>query len=181
MRVELKLDEAELKHFQEIVEERGRRGTNMRPALEAVADDFLDLEESVFATQGRLVLAAGWKKLSPKWLKFKTSHGLSPRILEMTQGGGRLRRSLTVHGAPWQLRDVTNDEVVVGTTLGIANVHQKGRTVRIGNRTVKIPARKFVRLRRTDKQRWIDLQQSYLSTGTVTGRLGLTSRNSLGL
>lgn len=178
MRVELKLDEAQLQAFERLVEERQRRAMDMTPALEEVADDFLELERRVFDTQGRVVLSAGWRKLSKSWTKFKQTHGLSPRILEMTQGGGRLRRALTVKGAPYQLRHVTDEEVVVGTNLGIARIHQKGGKITLHGHAAKIPSRKFVRLRQVDKVRWIGELQSYLSDdvnsrAAVRQRLGL--------
>ena len=178
MRIEFKLDAADLAAFDRLVADRQQRGTDMRPVLRELSTDFFDLEEQLFASEGRLILGRGWQKLNPKWLAYRQRQGRGSRILDMEGGaGGRLRRSLTVPGAPYQRLDIDADEMVASTRLGIAGVHDKGRTLTIrnasGTRTVKIPRRRLVRLRRQDKLRWLGASQHFISTGRLGGRLGL--------
>lgn len=178
MRVQFALDADDVDRFGRLLSERERRGTDMSPALRRIALDFMAVEEQVFASAGRLILGRGWKKLNPTWAAYRARTGRGSRILEMGGGaGGRLRKSLTIPGAPYQRLDISDDEMVVSTRLGIAKVHAAGATIIItnasGQRTVKIPRRRFVRLRREDKVRWIGYAQDYLSNGRVSQRLGL--------
>jgi len=177
--IEFRLSESDLADLDRLLADRGERGTDMAPVLNELVTDFLDLEEQLFASQGRLILGRGWKKLNPRWLAYRQAKGRGSRILEMEGGeGGRLRRSLTVRGAPYQRLTVRADGMEVATRLGIAAVHDRGRTITItnasGTRTVKIPRRRIVRLRREDKVRWLSQAQDYISTGRIgSGRLGL--------
>jgi phage gpG-like protein len=178
VKVVFKLDEGDLARLDRLIKERQDRGTDMRPVLREVSTDFFDLESQLFESQGRLILGRGWKKLNPKWLAYRQANGRGSRILEMEGGaGGRLRKSLTVPGAPYQRLDVSADELVVSTRLGIAKVHDRGGTVTISNasgtRTVKIPRRRMVRLRREDKLRWLGAAQRFISDGGAGRRRGL--------
>lgn len=179
MRIVFKLDADDLARFDRVIEQRQERGTNLRPAMKVASTDFMALEQQVFATQGRVILGSGWKKLNPKWADYRRSQGRGDRILQMTGGaGGRLRKSLTVPGAPYQKLTVTDDEMVVAITLGIATIHAKGSTITINNasgkRTVKVPRRRFVRLRREDRLRMLSYAQDYIETGRTAFRgLGL--------
>lgn len=169
MKIKFDYDETAAARFQRLLNEREQRVRNLDPVHEAIVADFHDLEDAVFHTQGRLLTGSGWKSLSPKWLATKRRLGLSQRILEMAPGGkmGRLRRSLVVPGAPWQVLRMRDDSVEVGTSLGIAKVHQTGGVVALGHRQVRVPRRRFVSLRRVDKARWLSMYEQHLFTGRI--------------
>lgn len=171
MLVEFSFDQRARAVFQGQLDDLRRRGVSMHPALAAVADDFLELEEQVFETQGRRI-GATWRPLAEWWRRYRETHGLGTKILRYENArGGRLYRSLTQRGAPWQLRHIDADSVTVGTTLGIAPTHQKGGSATVptrgGQRQIQVPRRRFVQLRLIDKHRWIAYQQEFLMTGRV--------------
>lgn len=176
MKVKFDFDEPAAVRFDRLLAERQRRVTNLAPAHRAIADDFHDLEDAVFHTQGRLLTGSGWRSLSPKWKAMKARRGLSTRILEMASGGqmGRLRRSLVVPGAPWQVLRLRGDSVEVGTSLSIAKIHQTGGVATVGQgpsrRSVRIPRRRFVSLRRVDKARWLAIYEQHLFEGRIGAR-----------
>ena len=143
----------------------GQRVTDLRPAWEEIADDFLDIEEDVFATQGAS-LGRRWKPNVGWWADYKRKHyGPDSGVLVQT---GRLKKSLTSEGAPWALRDVRPAQLRMGTTLGIAAIHQKGGTLTKRGRQVRIPARPFVRARQQARH-WTLFVDDYV----LTGRAGL--------
>lgn len=200
VRIRWDYNEATLREYQDLLAERRRRVLDMRPALSVIEHDFFDLEDAIFRSEGRLINAR-WKPLNKAYARWKLRRGMSPRTLEMARGGrvGRLRKSLTYPGAPWQVLRMNDTSIEIGTNLGIAPVHQKGgtvqlqgtrtRTVNRGNitpgvgatvervkvtqtRTAKIPRRRFVSLRRADKDRWLGYFAAYIHKGEVHIRRG---------
>lgn len=173
MLVEFSLDQKARGVFEHQLEGLRARSMSMRPAFGAVVSDFHDLEQEVFTSQGARA-GATWKPLQPWWLEFRLRHGLGTRILHYDNAaGGRLYNALTHRGAPWAVETIDADSVTVGTNLGIAAAHQKGRTVTIAGRngqqarTVTIPRRRMVQLRQPDKARWRSYVQEYLMSGRV--------------
>lgn len=174
MRIGIEALEEEWRRYERKLADRERRAEDMTPSLEAAADDFLELEDAVFRSEGRIV--GGWAPLSPGRLAVKRRLGLTERILESAPGGavGKLRRSLTRKGGH-HVRRIRADEMVAATSLGIAKMHDKGGTLTRRHRsgrtqTSRIPARPLVRLRREDERRWLGYQQTYLETGRVRVR-----------
>lgn len=152
--------------------EMGRRAGDTTRAMEAVADDFLRVEQKVFDTDGR---AAGrhWTPLAATYAENKRREGRGNELLELLGGrGGRLRESLTKRGASHQVRDVGRDHARVGTSLGIAKIHQAGGTVAVktgpnAGRRYRIPARPFVVLTPEVKDRWEMIMRTYVVDGEV--------------
>jgi phage gpG-like protein len=146
------------------------RLTNLRPAFESIVDDFLNLEEQGWETEGAVV-GRHWKPLSKKWAAWKAKNRPGAGILEMTAGGGPLRKSLTVRGAPYQRLDVGDDTLVMGTRHGIAKIHQTGRTVTLrsgkSSKTHKatIPARPIVRVQAATRRRWVATIDGFVHHG----------------
>lgn len=178
MRVRWTYDDRALQEYEALVAERARRVMDVRPALHVIQHDFHDIEDAVFRTEGRLIRAT-WRPLNEAWAKWKARRGLSPRMLEMAKGGriGRLRRAMTVPGAPYQVLRISDTAIEVGTSLGIAKIHQKGGSVVITKpnqepRSVTIPRRRFVGLRRSDKDRWLGYFAAYIHKGDVHIRRG---------
>lgn len=163
MTIRFRLDGVEA--VRDLLDAHADRASEARPAMEALADDFLSIESEAFRTEGRIF--GGWKRNPDWWRRWKAERG-SGRILEMpTAQGGRLRRSLAEKGAPWQIRRVSADRVEVGTSLGIARVlHKGGSAGDVSN----IPARPIVRLRNVDRQRWRQILGEFITTGQISPR-----------
>lgn len=145
-------------------------GGDPRPALAEIAEDFYAEVDRVFATEGRSAGQA-WASLSPGWLRRRQREGHGSAILRMqSPRGGKLLRSLTGRssGAGSHLRRISADELVVGTRLGIAGVHQHGGTLTSTNRKtgrtrrVTIPARPFVAVTPRSQERWAAILQRHL-------------------
>lgn len=126
------------------------RATDMRPAFEEVANDFLEIERRQFDSQGGHG-SGGWKPLSPDYLRRKVAAGHDPRILHRTL---RLRKSLTMSTAD-SVRRITSDDMFVGTKVSYAGAHQRGGA--------HLPQRRPVELTETDRRRWIKILQRYLA------------------
>ena len=122
--------------------------SDFSPALEKIADDFLELEASQFASEGKTG-SGGWKALSPDYAAWKAVHYPGAKILERD---GWLRVSLTVKDAPFGLLEITPTQAVLGesphasTTAG----------------TRKMPARPPIELSESDKTRWGKLVHKWL-------------------
>lgn len=167
MRIALRLDDDAIRDLLAEIEGREERVVDASPVMEALADDFLQLEGEAFRTEGRIF--GGWKRNAPWYSEWKRRHG-GGRILEMgTPQGGRLRRALTEKGAPWQIRRISSDRVEAGTNLGIAKVLLRGGVVN----DVRIPARPFIRLRREDRARWRDHIAGHIAGEASARTLGL--------
>jgi len=124
--------------------------SDFSPALEDIADDFLELEKTQFAGQGKSG-SGGWKALSPDYGAWKAVNYPGAKILERD---GWLRDSLTVKDAPFQVREITATQAVMGSNLKYAMYHQTG--------TRKMPARPPIQLSESDKTRWGKLVHEWL-------------------
>lgn len=156
------------------------RTTDARPAFTAMVDDFRQMQEIVFLTEGGAI-GRPWKPLAPAYLRNKVSAGRGSHILQLLgpnprtgHSGQRLMHSLMRGPNPWNVTRIGQDEMEAGTKLGIADVHQRGGTVttpRAG--TVTIPARPFVALTQADADRWSELLARWLGRGEAPTRVGL--------
>lgn len=161
--------------YKQLLDLRAERVTHALPAFDAIADDIEMLEDAVFSSQGRILGGKGWKPNSDMQRAMKAKRGLKDAILEMAEPGGigRIRRALTREGAPFSVRRVTNESSERGTNLGIAKIHQTGGmvTLRRGKSTkthqVKIPRRRFMQTRPTDRHRWLGYLEDQLRDGHV--------------
>lgn len=129
------------------LEERAER---MQPALEEVADDFLDFERTVFATHGA-VLGAPWPPLAESTKRYKARHYPGTSILEATGEG---KASLTRKGAAGQVRTVTADSMTVGTSVRHMGFHQRG--------TRKMPRRQILGVPPRLARRWVGILEDHL-------------------
>lgn len=134
----------------------------MSPVFHTLADDFLNIEQKQFSTEGAYA-SGGWKPLSAAYLAAKTARGLDPRILHATLA---MEKSLTIRGAPGQVRRITRDEMVVGTSVKSKKgfpypaVHQNPVTS-------PLPRRRPIELRPQDRIDWVKRLQTYLIYGLV--------------
>lgn len=126
---------------------------DLTPAFEAIADDFLAIEERQFASEG----GGNWRPLAASTLERKARLGLDHRILHATH---RLRNSLTQKGNAEAIRRITADEALLGTSVPYAFFHQQGAGV---------PRRRPVELSEADKRRWVRSIQSWLVGGGGRG------------
>jgi phage gpG-like protein len=165
-------EQEKLTRFLNRMLEMGRRAGDIRTAMEAVADDFLKVERRVFDSDGR---AAGqrWTPLAETYAANKQREGRGIEILELLGGkGGRLREAMTKRGASWQVRDIGRDHARMGTSLGIAKIHQRGGRVTVKSgpnkgRRYRIPARPFVVLTPEVKDRWEMIMRTYVVDGEI--------------
>lgn len=134
-----------------------QRGRDMRPALTAIADEFLALENRQFASQG-LYASGGWAPLRSATIARKARLGLDPRILHATL---RLRRSLTQRGGTDAIRKITADELQVGSKVAYGVHHQHGAP------RASLPRRRPVELRESDRRNMMKIIQRYLIEGDV--------------
>lgn len=131
------------------------RADDMRPAFREIADDFLEEERSQFMTEGRHA-SGGWQPLNAAYRARKIGQGHDPRILHRTL---RLRRSLTMSTAD-SIREISRDEMFVGTRVPYAVHHQHGAP------RANVPRRRPVELTRATRVRWIKILQRHLVEGT---------------
>jgi phage gpG-like protein len=124
--------------------------SDFSPALEDIADDFLKLEQTQFAGEGKSG-SGGWKALSPDYAAWKAVNYPGAKILERD---GWLRDSLTVKDAPFQIREITATQAELGTSVSYGIYHQMG--------TRKMPARPPVELSASDQNRWGKLVHEFL-------------------
>lgn len=137
------------------------RAMNMIPAFQIEADLFLRHESKQFDSQGAYA-SGGWAPLAASTIARKARLGQDPRILHATLA---MRRSLTVKGAPGQIRRIRRDSMEVGTSVKSPKgfpypaVHQRGGG--------HVPRRRPVEFRESDKREMIRRIQHYLVYGTV--------------
>lgn len=131
----------------------GDRATDMSPAFEEIADNFLLNEERQFSTQGSYA-SGRWAPLAPSTVTGKAKAGLDPRTLHATR---TLRNSLSRQGAPGNVREIKSDEMFVGTSVEYARYHQMG--------TKHMPRRRPVELTVNRRRMWMKILQRFLVEG----------------
>ena len=122
---------------------------DLTPFWPTIADDFRELEEKQFDTQGGSG-SGGWTALSPAYATWKARHYPGKGILVRT---GALRSSLTTGGAG-HIEKKSADRLEIGTSVPYAIYHQKG--------TRKMPKRPPVELSEADKMRWSKALHKFL-------------------
>jgi hypothetical protein len=120
------------------------RSSYPREALEAVGDDFLNIE------QGRFAGDAGWKPLSSAYARRKARRGLPTQPLV----GGALEASLTRAGTRYSVRQIDRSSILMGTSDPVAHLHQQGTRGASGK---GMPTRTLVGIRNADLLRWREL------------------------
>lgn len=134
--------------------ERFEAAADMRPAWEAIADDFARLERQQFASQGASA-SGGWSPLSPVYARWKANRFPGKTILRRTDA---LYDSLTVR--PFGVEVITPSDMWVGSDVAYGRYHQQG--------TPRMPRRRPIELTEADRRRWVAIVQRFLVTGHVT-------------
>lgn len=137
------------------------RADSPGPFLAAVAQDFYELQERAFATEGASS-GGRWAPLSPRYATHKASRYPGKTILRRTDA---LYRSLTGPFSEFSTFRLTDDEVLMATRHPAAVPHAQG--------TSRMPARPPVRLRDIDRRRWLKGLQRYLIEGDINLGVGL--------
>lgn len=100
------------------------RAEDLRPVWQIVAEDFYQVEEEQFATEGRF--SGGWEQLSERYKAWKERHYPGQPILVLT---GALREAFTSPNARGSICWLDHDSMMVGVSLDVlpyAAYHQTG-------------------------------------------------------
>lgn len=128
---------------------------NMRPAWDALADRFAEVERRQFDSEGKYG-SGGWKPLSPAYAAWKARRYPGKPILERE---GDLRRSLTVR--PFPVERFGRLDAEFGSDVPYGAFHQRG--------SGRLPQRRPVELPTSTREEWAKLLQRYVRTGTIGG------------
>lgn len=124
------------------------RALNGAPVLSIILRDMRRLEQELFDTEGR----GEWPALAVSTLESKSRQGYPPNILQATEA---LYDSLAGNlSAAGHVEQITEDEIVYGTTNPAARWHQSG--------TSKMPARPPVDVREEDVRGWTKQVHAYV-------------------
>lgn len=126
------------------------RTSNMRPALEAVGDDFRSVMTGVFASGGAAV--GGWPRLSRKYAARKARQRPTAPPGVFT---GVLRESLTRKGARYARQRIEQNAIVVGTKAPHAHLFRDGRR--------RQRPRRLIPRRTTLQRRWTPIIAAHVA------------------
>lgn len=121
---------------------------DMRPAWEAIADDFAAWEHEWFASRG----GSTWVPLSPRYAYWKSRKYPGMPIMRREDD---LYLSLTQR--PFGIENINADSMEIGTDVHYAQYHQRGGA--------DLPQRKVIDIDEETKRRWIKIIQRYLVEG----------------
>ena len=107
---------------------------DLRPALNAIADQLRDANRRQFESEGRFG-SGGWDPLSADYARAKARSFPGRPILVRT---GALRRSLTER--PFGVEEIGRQTMEVGSDLVYAQYHQHGTRKMPRRRPVELPA-----------------------------------------
>ncbi|MCU1588776.1 MAG: hypothetical protein JWP11_32 [Frankiales bacterium] len=93
------------------------RAEHPRPVFAQLADGFADRERVLFANDGE----GHWDPLSKPYAAWKAHHHPGKPINVLT---GTLRDSLTMPGAKYSVREISDAQMVVGTRDPVAHLAQ---------------------------------------------------------
>ncbi|GAA1812436.1 phage virion morphogenesis protein [Nesterenkonia flava] len=117
----LRFDGSGLKPFRMMLDRFGDNVSDMRPALDKMADAYAGEQAERFA-------AGNWAPLSLKYAAWKNAHYPGAPILTRT---GELRDSMSTR--PFGVEDISNHRLIAGTQVEYAQYHQNG----MGNNPVR--------------------------------------------
>lgn len=146
MKIQLRFERDTIDRLKDVLEDRERAARVVTPALDAIADDFLNIQQRRFASA-----ATTWIPLKAETAIRKAEGGRQPIPLV----GGELESSLTRRGSRFSVRRVQDSTVTLGTSDPVANLHQGG--------TRRMPRRPPVSLSRADERRWVEIIERHLS------------------
>jgi phage gpG-like protein len=133
---------------------------NMKPALELVARDLMEVIDINFGSQGRRG-GGSWKQLNPETLARKVREGELPLILIATSA---LRDSMTLYRDPNMDLRVTRDFIELSSRLDYANVQDRG------GGPSDLPARPYADFLQSDVDHWAEICAQYLTDAMRVGR-----------
>lgn len=137
------------------------KAADVRPVLDDIADDFLAMEDRLFASHG----ASAGSAWQPK------ADGGSASLRGRR---ARMERSLTERRSRGSVRRVTRSGLVIGSTHPLAHLHQGGTSERYVRSwrgeplarpryAGRLPARTVVHVGQDDKARWIRMLRDWTS------------------
>lgn len=134
---------------------------DLEPAFEQIADDFLEIEQRQFESEGSSG-SGGWQELAPSTRAQKARRYPGRRILVAS---GRMEKSLTERGGE-HIRELSPLELRLGSSVTSDSgfpyplAHQRGW----GN----LPTRPPIQLSEANRREWTRFVQRYL-VGLVRG------------
>lgn len=132
----------------------GQYASDLTDPFNQIADDFWKIERGQFASEGSQG-GAVWKPLNKDYAKRKALiFGVQPIMV----ASGKLRESLTAQTG-YTIREINKQSFRLGTSIPYAAYHQQPSAMKGGG---KMPRRPLIKLRESDKKRWIKIIQSYL-------------------
>ena len=145
------------------------RAQDMRPVWQILAEDFYQVEEEQFATEGGF--SGGWAELSERYKAWKEAHYPGQPILVLT---GALREALTTPNAAGSIYDLQRDYMMIGASrkeIPYGPYHQTGW--RSPKRWIK--ARPPIALPESTKERWVAAIHAYLKGADLGAALSRRS------
>jgi hypothetical protein len=139
----------------------GERAGDMRPAFEAIADDFYEIEKQQFASEGGFA-SAGWPGLSENYARWKAKHYPGKPIL---QRSGTLMESLTNPFASGAVKEITRDTLRLGTDV----TSDKGFPYPAAHQRPLQgqKQRRPIELREADRRRWVKILQRHIVSNEI--------------
>lgn len=154
MRLTVTADAAQVAAAAALLEDLADRAGDTHAAGEAIAADFGEISEAIFATEGAFA-GRSWAPLTAEWAARRRAEGRGTAILRMAGGeGGALYASLTAASARGAIRRIGADTVTLGTSRRIAHAHHTGEG--------RLPARPLLPPDRLAADRWADLVRDHL-------------------
>jgi hypothetical protein len=132
---------------------------DMRPAFNAIHDNFLILEQRQFESEGGY--SGGWAPLAESTVRAKAAAGLDPHILRATD---ELFKSLTEKDDENHIFTVTGDTMFIGSKVDYGKYHQSREP------RSRLPRRPPVVLPEATKKIWVKFLQSWLMEAQVNSR-----------
>ena len=128
-----------------------RRSHNMRPAMEAIGLELLNIFAENFRAQGR----PRWVPLDQSTIQDRVRQGFGPGPTLFRTG--TLMRSVTQKGAPFNIFQARNRSLRVGSRLPYFLVHDLGGS--------NVPQRQMSTLPRNERRGLIEIIERYVKTG----------------
>lgn len=174
-------------NFSNIVEfENIFQGPNYERLKKTLLSTMLRQKDKVFANS-KDPDGNAWAPLSKKAAARRTAKAVKAGAKDPTNhkilvDTAMLRNSVTDASAPYGLRSIENDEVVVGTNVPYANIHQYGGTIVHAHETLRevkwsnkpefmkvygvsvIPARPYIGFGNDDQEQVNEITNHYLKT-----------------
>lgn len=130
---------------------RASKAIDLRPAFDAIADDFAQREKVLFNRGGSVSGFRKWAPLSKAYRERKVAAGYPADTLVRT---GALRASLSVRSHPYFVYRATRSWMKIGTSVPYASYHQTG--------TRRMPAREPIRITDTQRKTWAKIIERHI-------------------